>query len=354
MFEKSLGLAGAARDPVFAYLADARAPYAEKLALLRQHFRHRAFVVGARDVIESRDVYESFEATTAAAEDVMATAYRLAGAPEGLAVMAVGRLGSGEFDLLSDADVLFVCAEDADRVALTRCAEQMMHALSAYTRDGTVFPVDSRLRPRGGEGELHSTPAQLAAYFEHEAQAWEALMYTKLRFLAGSPTQGERATAMLKTLFERFAADPAFAYTVREMRTKLEAAEGPDKSFKYSPGAIYDIDFIASFLLVKHGVADKRGSLRDRLWRCVGSGVLDKSDAGVLDHAAELLRTVEHVTRLVVGRAGRWLPATEHGLKVTEKLTGQILGREFPDGLESELDRTFAMVRTIYERAFGK
>jgi [glutamine synthetase] adenylyltransferase / [glutamine synthetase]-adenylyl-L-tyrosine phosphorylase len=352
LFEKSLGLAGAARDPVFAYLADARAPYAEKLALLRQHFRHRAFVVGARDVIESRDVYESFEATTAAAEDVMATTYRLAGAPEGLAVMAVGRLGSGEFDLLSDADVLFVCAEDADRVALTRCAEQMMHALSAYTRDGTVFPVDARLRPRGGEGELLSTPAQLAAYFEHEAQAWEALMYTKLRFLAGSPTQGERATAMLKTLFERFAADPAFAHTVREMRTKLEAAEGPDKSFKYSPGAIYDIDFIASFLLVKHGVADKRGSLRDRLWRCVGSGVLDKSDAGVLDHAAELLRTVEHVTRLVVGRAGRWLPATEHGLKVTEKLTGQILGREFPDGLESELDRTFAMVRAIYERVF--
>ena len=194
LFEKSLGLAETARDPVFAYLADSPAPYAEKLALLRQHFRHRAFVVGARDVIELRDVYESFEATTAAAEDVMATAVRLAEA-EGLAVMAVGRLGSGEFDLLSDADVLFVCGEDGDRIALTKCAEQMMHALSAYTRDGTVFPLDARLRPRGGEGELLSTPAQLAAYFEHEAQAWEALMYTKLRFLAGSQTQGERATA---------------------------------------------------------------------------------------------------------------------------------------------------------------
>ena len=156
----------------------------------------------------------------------------------------------------------------------------MMHALSAYTRDGTVFSLDARLRPRGGEGELLSTPAQLAAYFEHEAQPWEALMYTKMRFLAGSQTLGERATATLKTLFERFAADPGFAQAVREMRTKLEVAEAPGKSFKYSPGAIYDIDFITSFLLVKHGVADKRGSLRDRLWRCVGCGVLDKSDAG--------------------------------------------------------------------------
>ena len=351
LFEKSLGLAETARDPVFAYLADSPVPYAEKLAMLRQHFRHRAFVAGARDVIESRDVYESFEATTAAAEDVMATAVRLADA-EDLAVMAVGRLGSGEFDLLSDADVLFVCGEDGDRIALTKSAEQMMHALAAYTRDGTVFPVDARLRPRGGEGELLSTPSQLAAYFEHEAQAWEALMYTKLRFLAGSQTQGERAKATLKTLFERFAADPGFSRAVREMRAKLESAEAPGKSFKSSPGGIYDIDFITSFLLVKHGVADKRGSLRDRLWRCVDSGVLDKSHAGLLDHAAELVRTVEHVARLVVGRAGKWLPATEHGRKVTEKLTGQILERDFPDGLESELDRTFGTVRAIYERVY--
>ena len=206
LFEKSLGLAETARDPVFAYLADSAASPAEKLALLRQHFRHRAFVVGARDVIESRDVYESFEATTAAAEDVMATAVRLAEA-EGLAVMALGRLGSGEFDLLSDADVLLVCGEGDDRIALTKCAEKMMHALSAYTRDGTVFSLDARLRPRGGEGELLSTPAQLTAYFEHEAQPWEALMYTKMRFLAGSQTLGNRATGTLKTLFERFAAD---------------------------------------------------------------------------------------------------------------------------------------------------
>lgn len=347
LFEKTLGLAEAARDPVFAYLADSPASHAEKLALLRQHFRHRVFVVGARDVIQRRGAYESFEATTAAAEDVMATALRLADA-EGLAVMALGRLGSGEFDLLSDADVLFVCGEGGDRIALTRAAERMMHALSAYTRDGTVFPLDARLRPRGGEGDLLSSPAQLTAYFEHEAQPWEALMYTKMRFLAGSETLGARATGALKTLFARFAAESGFAQAVREMRTKLEVSE-TGRSFKYSPGGIYDIDFITSFLLVRHDVANKQGSLRDRLWRCVDRGVLDKSDAGVLDHAAELLRTVEHVARLVAGRSIKWLPAIEHGRKVTEKLTGQILGCEFAEGLESELDGTLGRVRAIYQ-----
>jgi [glutamine synthetase] adenylyltransferase / [glutamine synthetase]-adenylyl-L-tyrosine phosphorylase len=339
------------KDPTFTYLAYSPVPYSEKLALLRQHFRHRAFVVGARDVIELRDVYESFADITAAAADAMAAAFSIAGAPQGLAVMALGRLGSGEFDLLSDADVLFVCEEEGDRIALTKCAERMMHVLSDYTRDSMVFPVDARLRPRGSEGELLVTPTQLAAYFEHEAQPWEALMYTKLRFFAGWKTLGDRATAQIKILFDRFAADAGFGVAVREMRTKLEGAE-TRTSFKSSPGGTYDIDFITSYLMVKHGVSSKRGSLRDRLWRCVSAGRLDKGDAASLDHAAELLRTAEHVSRLVVGRPGKWLPATEHGRQVTERLTGKILSREFPDGLETELARTLGTVRTIYDRIF--
>ena len=60
-----------------------------------------------------------------------------------------------------------------------------MEALTAYTRDGTVFPVDARLRPHGREGELIVTPAQLETYFRDEAKPWEALTYLKLRYVAG-------------------------------------------------------------------------------------------------------------------------------------------------------------------------
>src|SRR5260370_41621730 len=101
----------------------------------------------------------------------------------------------------------------------------MMDALSAYTRDGPVISLDARLRPRGGEGELLSTPAELAAYFGHEAHAWEALMYTKMRFLAGSQTLGERATRTLETLLQRFAYDDGLAQDMRESAHKRESAE---------------------------------------------------------------------------------------------------------------------------------
>jgi [glutamine synthetase] adenylyltransferase / [glutamine synthetase]-adenylyl-L-tyrosine phosphorylase len=343
----------AAGDPVFAYLADSHASYGERLALLRRHFRHRMLVAGATDITTLRDVYESFRATTSAAEEALAAAFGIAGNANGLAVMALGRLGGGEFDLLSDADVLFVCEEKQDRVTLTKVAERIVQVLAAYTREGMVFSVDARLRPRGSEGELLVTPAQLATYFEQAAHPWEALMYTKLRFLAGSKALAEQALASTRILFQRYSAEAGFLAGVRDMRAKLDTADTPEKSFKTSPGAIYDIDFLSGYLLVKNCVPEKGGSQRDRLWRCAASGLLHNSDAAALDHAAELLRTVEHVVRLVVGRARKWLPGTEHARQVTERLTAQILGREFPQGLESELEQTCRTVRQIYEKVLS-
>jgi [glutamine synthetase] adenylyltransferase / [glutamine synthetase]-adenylyl-L-tyrosine phosphorylase len=337
-------------DPVFAYLAESPASYGEKLAFLRKHYRHRVFAAGARDITEQRDVYSSFASTSAAAEDAIAAAFQIAGAPAGLAVMALGRLGSGEFDVLSDADVLFIREEERNPEPLIKAAGQMMQALAAYTREGMVFPVDTRLRPRGGEGDLLVTPTQLAVYFEQEAQAWEALMYTKLRFLAGSRSLAERASATTQALFQRFAADDSFRQAARDMRAKLDAAATPELSFKTSPGGVYDIDFLTAFLLVRHGVGDKSGSLRDRLWRCVDAALLKKADAAALDHAAEFLRTVEHVVRLVVGRNRKWLPATEHAAQVTQRLVSQILRQNFPQGLENELKRTCEGTREIFAR----
>jgi glutamine synthetase adenylyltransferase len=161
------------------------------------------------------------------------------------------------------------------------------------------------------------------------------------------------AMSKIKPLFERFAADPDFLAAVREMRLRLEP-EDKDYSFKTSPGGIYDIDFLTGYLLIKHNFPEKGGTLRDRLWRCAGAGVLERPDAAALDHAAEFLRTADHVARLVVGRANKWLPATEHARQVTEQFTGEILKRQFGDGLEGELLKTLHEVREIYERVLSK
>jgi glutamate-ammonia-ligase adenylyltransferase len=336
-------------DPVFAYAGAAEIPYGEKMALLRQHYRHRVFAAGARDVLAPRRVYESLAETTAAADGAIAAALAAAGAPAGFAVLALGRLGTREFDVLSDADLLFLRAESTPPAAAAQAAQQMLELLSAYTREGTVFAVDPRLRPRGTEGELVITPAQLAGYFAEEAHPWEALSYTKLRFVAGAEETGKAAVAGAETGSRRFAEDGGFAAAVQEMRARLEKAEAGEPNFKTGPGGFYDIDFLASYLLLREG---KHGAenIAQRLQRVKALGGKDRQ---LLAQAAELLRVVEHAVRLVTGKPRKRLPVTAKGREAVEMLVRKSTGRELRKGLEAELERTARAVREVWERLLG-
>jgi len=337
-------------DPVFGYIVSSQVSHGVKLSLLRKQYRHRIFVEGARDLTSRRDVYSALRATSGAAEEAIRAALDIAGSPDGLAILSLGGLGSQEFDICSDADLLFVC-EDPTSIPLARSVEQIVQSLASYTQDGTMFPVDLRLRPRGTEGELLVSASGLQSYFAREAQAWEGLMYTKLRYIAGDRSLGQKTIQATRTLFSRFSQDPGFAPSVREMRQKLESSGG--RSFATARGTIYDLDFITGYLSIKHGVGYGGHSLRDRIWQCASKGSLVSSDAAMLDHAAELLRTTEHVTRLVVGRATEWLPATHRARQVSEEVVGSMLGRHFPEGLEAELEKSCAEVRAIYHKTIG-
>jgi hypothetical protein len=55
----------------------------------------------------------------------------------------------------------------------------------------------------------------------------------------------------------------------------------------------------------------------------------------------------------VTGRVQKWLPAAEHAQQATEKLSAQILNREFANGLEAELLETLSKVRTIYDKVLA-
>jgi glutamine synthetase adenylyltransferase len=155
-------------------------------------------------------------------------------------------------------------------------------------------------------------------------------------------------------LFEKLANSPGVIDELREMRTRLEQT-GEEKNFKMARGGTYDIDFVGGYLLLKHGIPRKNGTLRDRLWRCAAAGLLEKRDAARLDHAAELLRTTEHMVRLVTGRAEKWLPATEHARARTAELVDRVLPRpSVAHALEAELQQTCEEVRSIYDRVLSE
>jgi glutamate-ammonia-ligase adenylyltransferase len=323
-------------------------PRKDKFALMRRRFRHQMFLSGARDVIEARPVAASLADSTAAADEAVNVAYVAAGRLSGLAVLALGRLGSSEFDCLSDVDLLFVRGPNENAQVLTIAAETMVAALSSYTNEGTVFPVDLRLRPHGGEGEMTITPVVLGRYIATEAQSWEALTYTKLRFVGGDERLGAEAVASVVMAYARFGEENNFGEEVREMRLKLEA-QTDEGNIRTAPGGMYDIDFLVAFLVVKHGVQTVSGNTRERLKHLGRAGLIQAADLQVLLDASELFRTTEHAVRLVTGRALRELPVSDNARTSVEGIVERILGPQ-KNQLQDLLSQTSIRVRKIFER----
>jgi [glutamine synthetase] adenylyltransferase / [glutamine synthetase]-adenylyl-L-tyrosine phosphorylase len=335
-------------DPVFAYLAQEKVDRPEANAILRKHYRRRLFLSGARDLFHQREVFESLDENTDAAEAAIQAALAIASAPAGFTVMGLGRLGAREFDLLSDADVLFVCDEGCVQEEMLRVAANMMDALTAYTQDGTVFPVDTRLRPHGREGELIVTPTQLATYFQDEAKPWEALTYLKLRHVAGDPEVGDCALKVVQAKIAEIATRPDFDLELKDVRTRLERSE-PTQNFKTGAGGTYDLDYLAGSLQARNQVW-LAGNLRERLDLLQEHGLLEADEHDQLMQGALFLRTLEHLVRLVTGRARKWLPVAEHPHRAVQKLLWRVLRADDTFNPEMRLSEVLRQTRSIYRQ----
>ena len=335
-------------DPVFVYLAQDKVDRSEAMRILREHYRQRVFLSGGRDLFQLRAVFDSLHENTAAADTAIQAALALAPAP-GFTVMGLGKLGAREFDLLSDADVLFVCDERAaagNSEEIRRVAERVMEALTAYTRDGTVFPVDARLRPHGREGELVVTPTKLAAYFRDEAKPWEALTYLKMRQVAGDSEIADRALQAVRKGITQIATRPDFEAQLNEVRTRLERSETAP-NFKTGPGGIYDLDYLAGSLQARHQLW-LAGNLPARLQLLREHGLLKTGEFERLAESAVFLRTLEHLVRLVTGRARKWLPVAEHPHRSVQKLLWRVLCAEDSFDPEMRLAEVLRQTREIY------
>jgi glutamate-ammonia-ligase adenylyltransferase len=321
LFPGSAELATDIPDPVLAYLAQSSVDRKHALALFRQQFRQEMLVANARGLFRPETVYHTLRANSGAVDAALGYALAVADPPSGFAVMALGRLGSREFDVLSDADVLFVADGSAPLDAARRAAERIIEILTAYTRVGALFPVDTRLRPRGREGELVTTPTQLAEYFLRDASAWEAITYLRLRFIAGDKALAKLAVESTQAGIATAAQRATFDGELNSMRRRLEASDA-SANLKTGPGGTYDIDYLVGRLQAKHALWSD-GNLSERVRVVENYGSLAQDDARELATNAEFLRALEHCIRLVTGRPGKWLPVQEHAAECVTKLMSE-------------------------------
>jgi len=347
----------------FAWALETSLDLRQKMALLRKTYRTRVMALGALDVAALDAIFASLARWSALASRAVATALAAAAdntEPEmPLAVIGLGRLGLREFDLGSDADLVFVAPSGASREQIagwTHLAERTIDVLSSYTSDGTIFAVDTRLRPRGQEGELVVTEEALASYLAREAQVWEALTYLKAYSVAGNRDLGAHTIErLLATVFDRFTNYPRFEYELHQMRRRLEREMMvPPSNTKTAPGGYYDVDFAVSYLRLRHRVELPAGANMATQIAALGERkLLSSDDTRTLIDGAGFLRSVDHACRLVTGRAADGLPEHVGHAEAVEELARRwkVIVEGIP--LAEQLRQIQQDVRYAYRRLVG-
>ncbi len=355
------------------HVASSAPIFFDDISHLRRFFRREMFRIQAASICRRVPVFETLQQTSDLADAAIAACYRMAvehiaaSHPpvarkyepfQQLMVIALGRLGMREFDLASDADLVFVLPEEdrEEHVFWTHVAERIVDLITAYTGTGVMFTVDARLRPNGSAGALLQSEASYKEYFEKNAEAWEGIAYMKARAVAGDT---DRATTFLNELqkvdWRRYGQSGRSKRDLRQMRLRLEKEQGPDHPLKAGPGGFYDIDFSLLFLRLKAGgIFYKVLNTPERVDIIEAMGHLERADAQFLLEAATFYRAVDHALRVYSGHAETSLPNSESQLQV---LTG-LVHRWIPERkndlpLKSELARIQNRTRAIFERLFS-
>ncbi|MHB8526668.1 MAG: [protein-PII] uridylyltransferase family protein [Candidatus Acidiferrales bacterium] len=350
-----------------------RLPFQSTFSSLRVNYREAGLRAAARSLLGKSKPFDTFAALTEAAENAVRAAFAIAvqqempSAPENalfddapFAVIALGRLGTHEFDIGSDADVVFFADSAAGESEIhqwRRVAEHFLHVAGSYTSDGLLLPLDTRLRPRGGEGEIVQSASYLLDYFSRDAEGWEAATYLKARAVAGNIALGEKILAELRGILQRrysSAHDGDSRELARQLvhtRAKLEQERYEGASgFKSCAGGFFDIDYIVAYLKLSRGlVAEAPTHIVAQIAFLESRGALDRGQASVLQDAANVYRSLDHAIRLVLGRPSAELPEPAQMPRVCALL--EKWGVPTHGSLHDAVEETRRMVRGIYERA---
>jgi glutamate-ammonia-ligase adenylyltransferase len=340
---------------------------------LRRFFLREMLRIQAESICLRTPIFETLKRTSELADAAIGASYQMAvedarrtqppSDPQyeprkQMVVIALGRLGMIEFDLASDADLVFVLPDsDSPEIPFwTRVAERMIQQITAYTGEGVLFAVDTRLRPNGREGMLVQTDQAFKDYFAQRAEAWEGITYMKSRAVAGDIEWGTKFLNELQEVdWRRWGQSGRSKRKLWDMRMRLEKEQGASNPLKAGRGGYYDIDFALMYLRLKAaGFFFKVLNTPERIDIIEKMGHLDRDDAAFLLDAATFYRAVDHGLRVFSGQAAGNLPKSRAPLEALQGLVSRWTPEHLHDQpLDVELAQIQARTREFFERLFG-
>ena len=179
--------------------------------------------------------------------------------------LALGKHGSREMGLVSDLDMVFVVAGDADDIIhgrsirewSQRLGRRMIRQLSGLPPFGAGYEFDARLRPSGNSGVLVTTLTGFEDYQRHEAQTWEHQALCRGRVITGSEKQRRQLEEVINQIIAIPREQKQLAIEVIKMREKivthLSSKDANIINLKHDRGGLVDLEFLAQYARLAWG-----------------------------------------------------------------------------------------------------
>ncbi|MBX3430766.1 MAG: bifunctional [glutamine synthetase] adenylyltransferase/[glutamine synthetase]-adenylyl-L-tyrosine phosphorylase [Hyphomonadaceae bacterium] len=333
-----------------------------KLNVARRFHREEAFRIAVQILDQSATAEQAGAAYADLAETcvvVMADAAleeveRQHGSqPGSFTVLALGKFGGRELAEDSDLDLMLVYDAPAENASpsdfYTRLTQRLISALSAPTEEGTLYEIDTKLRPSGSKGPVAVRMSSFERYYAEEAWTWELQALTRLRPVAGDEDLGQRVLATARAAIARYHDRKKILADVADMRARMDR-ERPSRSLwdlKLAAGGFVDIEFAAQALQLtaasEQVIAPNTG---DAIAKLAAVGALESGPAARLDGAWRLLSSLQQNLRIAVSGEFNLETAPPPLVGRLVALAGVASGEE----LETLLRATQAAVRADFSQ----
>ncbi|QWD77685.1 bifunctional [glutamate--ammonia ligase]-adenylyl-L-tyrosine phosphorylase/[glutamate--ammonia-ligase] adenylyltransferase [Polynucleobacter sp. MWH-Svant-W18] len=229
------------------------------------------------------------------------------------AIISYGKLGGKELGYASDLDLVFLYQSDESDFSAQEIyallAKRMINWLTAFTATGSLFEIDTRLRPNGSAGFLVTNANAFKKYQMREgnnaAWVWEHQALTRARCSAGNVAVGADFDQVRAEVLSQKRDIDHLRTEILEMRRKVHAGH-PNVSglfdLKHDSGGMVDIEFIVQYLVLAYSHQHEQlihnlGNIA--LLRIAGeAGLIDREAALLVGNAYRLLRSRQHRLRL--------------------------------------------------------
>jgi glutamate-ammonia-ligase adenylyltransferase len=313
---------------------------AGKLDQIRAYRQVQSLRILLRDILGLLDLPALLREQSALAEACLIYAHNLLGGCDEVTIVALGKFGGREISYGADLDVVFVGEN-------IRATQELLVEMGKSTAEGSIAPLDARLRPDGEKGPLTCSLETYERYYWTRAQLWEIQALTRARVICGK--LGDDFIALAQRAWGAAGQRADLLPQIDAMRERIRRERGSNSEildFKTGLGGIVEAEFLVQALQMRAGAWTPQFNLAVNDLRELG--MFSAEDATALLASYNFLRRVEAILRRWENKSVGALPGDE----AEQRKLARRFGARDLNAFGEQYRAARETIHAIYQRCF--